>query len=69
LRHFEELGDRYHQADILVHLGDTHQAAGDLAEAEQARLRALRIFDDLGHAAAEPLRTQLHVAGANPPSA
>jgi hypothetical protein len=49
MRLYRLLYDRSLEADTLVHIGDTHQAAGRPAEAALAWRQALEIFDDLGH--------------------
>ena len=54
-----ESGDRYHEAEALTHLGDTHQAAGELAQAREAWQQALAILDDLQHPDADQVRAKL----------
>jgi predicted TPR repeat methyltransferase len=54
-----EVGDRYHEADTLVHLGDARHAAGEHAAAETAWRDALKILDLLGHTAAAKVRARL----------
>ena len=56
---FRELGDRIEEARTLSNLGDTHQAAGQLAAARQAWRQALAIFDDLDDADADTVRAKL----------
>ena len=46
---FLTLGDRYHQADTLTHLGDTHQSTGDLPRARDAWQEAASLLSDLNH--------------------
>jgi tetratricopeptide (TPR) repeat protein len=62
---FRSLGDRYRIADVLVHLGDSHLAAGDPGRARRAWREALGIIEDLDHpdagavhARLRPMRTQ-----------
>jgi hypothetical protein len=56
-----ELGDRFHQAVTLAHLGDTLHAAAadDRPAARSCWPQALAIIDDLEHPDAEPLRDTL----------
>jgi tetratricopeptide (TPR) repeat protein len=54
-----DVGDRRDHAEIMVHLGDAHQAAGEQAAAAQAWRRALAILGDLDQAAAERVRARL----------
>ncbi|GAA1501107.1 hypothetical protein GCM10009827_009160 [Dactylosporangium maewongense] len=60
---YRDAGNRYYEADTLVHLGDCHCAAGAAGLAVQAWRRALDILDDLHHPAAADLR--LRVDGAD----
>ena len=46
-------------AETLGHLGDAHQAAGDLGEARTAWKDALAILDDLHHPDAVRIRAKL----------
>jgi hypothetical protein len=46
---FRDLGDRYKEAEILAHLGDTHHAAGKPTAAYAAGQQALDIRTELGH--------------------
>jgi tetratricopeptide (TPR) repeat protein len=54
-----DLGDGYHEADTLTHLGDTHHATGNLQAARDAWQQALTILDDLDHPDAGQVRTKL----------
>jgi hypothetical protein len=45
---------------VLVHLGDTHAAAGDHAQARRAWRRAMTILDELGQPGAERVRAKLY---------
>jgi hypothetical protein len=56
------VGDRYYEADVLSHLGDTHEAAGDTVTARAAWLRAHTILDQLGHSDADQLAVKLQLA-------
>lgn len=55
---FEELGDRYHQAETLANLGDTYAVAGRADQAEAAWRRAAAMLEELGVPAAG-VRTRL----------
>jgi tetratricopeptide (TPR) repeat protein len=59
LRLARELGDRHLEAETLTHIGDTHQATGQLEEARQALQQALAILDDLHHPDADQVRSRL----------
>ncbi len=65
---FRELGDRYNEAEILIHLGDTHHAAGDLAAGPGAWQQALAILVDLHHPGADQVRAKL-LQMTDPPAA
>jgi DNA-binding SARP family transcriptional activator/predicted negative regulator of RcsB-dependent stress response len=56
---FRSLGDRYWTADVLVHLGDSHLAAGAAAAARAAWREALEILEDLHHPDADAVRSRL----------
>src|SRR6185312_8935886 len=49
LDRLRDLGYRYHQAEVLVHLGDAQHAAGDRAAARTAWQQGLIILDELAH--------------------
>lgn len=51
--------NHYREADTLTRLGDSHQAAGDLAAARAAWHRALSILTDLNHPDADNVRAKL----------
>lgn len=53
------LGDRYHEAFVLTHLGDTMLAANDLAAARDAWQLALAICDETGDPDADEVRARL----------
>jgi tetratricopeptide (TPR) repeat protein len=55
----QEFGDRFHEALYLTHLGDTHHAASELAQARQAWHGALAIFEDLDDPVADQVRAKL----------
>lgn len=59
LRLYRLVHDRYLEADTLVHIGDTHDAAGRGPRAEATWRAALAIFDDLGHPDAGQIRDRL----------
>jgi DNA-binding SARP family transcriptional activator/tetratricopeptide (TPR) repeat protein len=54
-----ELADRYNEADTLDHLGNVHAAEGDAGSAHRVWTEALRIFEDIDHPAADPVRAKL----------
>ena len=54
-----EYGDRYSEAEILIHVGDARHAAGELPQARQAWQQALAIYDDIEHPDAEKVRAKL----------
>ncbi|MET9631914.1 BTAD domain-containing putative transcriptional regulator [Lentzea sp. NPDC006480] len=56
---FRSLGDHYWTADVLIHLGDSHLAAGDAVAAGVAWQEALGILEDLGHPHADAARARL----------
>ncbi|MBB5873537.1 DNA-binding SARP family transcriptional activator [Allocatelliglobosispora scoriae] len=51
--------DRYYEADVLDHLGDSYRAAGDTAAARSAWTQAVEILDQLGHLDADRVRIKL----------
>jgi hypothetical protein len=57
------IGDRYHHADTLAHVGDARRLAAGLPSARRAWHDALVILDDLRHPDGEDMRRKL--AGAN----
>jgi tetratricopeptide (TPR) repeat protein len=56
---FRDFGERFYEAEILTHLGDTRQVADDLQRAREAWQRALAILEDLGHSDADEFRAKL----------
>jgi DNA-binding SARP family transcriptional activator len=54
-----EAGDRYIGAEALSRLGDVHAEAGDPDAAQTAWRDAVAVLDDLGHPAADGVRTKL----------
>jgi tetratricopeptide (TPR) repeat protein len=56
---YRRCGDRYYEADTLVHLGDTIAVADNPDGARDAWQRALVILDDLHHPDATQLRAKL----------
>src|SRR5262249_37814425 len=60
LRLLRDLGDRYHEATTLTHLGDTHHTAGNPDAARDAWQQALTILDQLDHPHADTVRAKLH---------
>lgn len=57
---YGQIGDRYGRADVLSHLGDTYQAAGDPGAARGIWRDALATFEELDHTAASQVRAKLH---------
>lgn len=53
------MSNRYYEGNSLVHLGDTHAAAGDHEAARRTWERALAVLAELGHPDAEQVRTRL----------
>jgi tetratricopeptide (TPR) repeat protein len=53
------LADRYHEAVVLTHLGDTKLAAGDQAGARDTWHEALAILVDIGDPTADEIRARL----------
>lgn len=56
---FRKPGDRYYEAILLGHLGDTHLDAGEPHAARRAWQHALAILDELNLPEAEPMREKL----------
>jgi hypothetical protein len=56
---YDEIGHRWGYAETLGHLGDAHQAAGDLAPARAAWDEALALLDELSHPDADQIRAKL----------
>lgn len=52
-------GERSDEAQVLIHLGDTHAAAGDLDRAAATWQAALALLAELDHPDAERVRTRL----------
>lgn len=59
----EQLGARYHQARVLVHLGDTHRAVGEPHQGRRRWRQALAIMDELGHPDADDVWARLTAPG------
>ena len=59
---FRELGDRYNQASVLVHVGDNLSASKDRAGARAAWREALAILEELSHPDADQVRAKLRPA-------
>jgi hypothetical protein len=55
-----ELGDLWGQAYCLIHVGDTHDLAGDVLGARETWQQALEMLGDLQHPDADRIRTRLH---------
>ncbi len=59
---WRELGNRYHQATTLVHLGETQYSAAGREAARVTWQQALAILDDLHHPDADKVRVKLLLA-------
>jgi DNA-binding SARP family transcriptional activator/tetratricopeptide (TPR) repeat protein len=66
LRLYREVYDRYLEADTLIHIGDTHQAAARPAEARLMWEQALRILEDMSHPEADQVRERMRPITAAP---
>ena len=56
---FREIGDQRTEASILVELGQAQRAGGQADAARQSWQAALDMFEELGDARAEQVRSQL----------
>ena len=56
---FRELGDRYNQASVLIHIGDNLDAHQDPSGAGAAWREALAILEELNHPDADQVRDKL----------
>ena len=56
---YRHSGDRHGEAEALIHLGETHHAAGDLDATLITWQHALTILDGMDHPDAESVRTRL----------
>ncbi len=56
---FRELGDRFHEAIVLNHLGDAYDTVGEAAAAIAAWREALALLDQLGHPDATQTQARL----------
>jgi DNA-binding SARP family transcriptional activator/Tfp pilus assembly protein PilF len=54
-----EVGDRFNQVEILIRLGDSHDADGQPQAARKAWQQALNILNDLDHPLADEIRGRL----------
>jgi tetratricopeptide (TPR) repeat protein len=59
LTRYRELGDRVSEAAVLIHLGDTQEATGNVTTARDTWRRALGIFEDLDQPDAAEARVRL----------
>ena len=59
LRLRQEIGDRYLEADSLLRIGDTHEAAGRREPACAAWLAAYDILGELGHPDADLVKERV----------
>ncbi|WP_327425580.1 tetratricopeptide repeat protein (plasmid) [Streptomyces sp. NBC_01527] len=66
LRIYRKIRDTYLEADTLVHIADTHLAAGRTGEAADTLRQALYILEGIGHPDAEGVRGGLLKLGVNP---
>ena len=53
------LGDRYQEAEFVIHLGDVQHTAGEQAAARESWQRALAILEELDHPEAARARGRL----------
>jgi DNA-binding SARP family transcriptional activator/tetratricopeptide (TPR) repeat protein len=53
------LADKFNEADTLSALADAYERAGDRAAAQHSRLRALALFEEIGHPDADALREKV----------
>jgi hypothetical protein len=60
---FRDSGDPFYEADSLVHLGDSHAAAGDSHRARDAWQAAVTILDEMAHPNAATVRARLSRIG------
>jgi tetratricopeptide (TPR) repeat protein len=58
----QRLGDRYHEAETLTRIGDTHHAGNEDAAVHEAWRLALTIIEELGHPDADLVRSKLRSA-------
>jgi DNA-binding SARP family transcriptional activator/tetratricopeptide (TPR) repeat protein len=56
---YRELGDQLSEAAVLIHLGDTQEATGDVGSARGTWRWALQIFENLDQPDAAEVRTRL----------
>lgn len=70
---FAECGAVCYRAEVLVNLGDTHEAAGDVHEARELWREALEVFEQIHHPGTERLRAKIQdsrmTIGAGPSAA
>jgi hypothetical protein len=59
---YRELGDHHSAASQLTKLGDTYNAIGDTASAQDAWGQALSLLEQLGHPDVEEIRARLREA-------
>jgi tetratricopeptide (TPR) repeat protein len=59
LQGFRAFGSLFNEAEVLTHLGDTHQAIGDSDGARTAWQKALHISDQLAHPIVGEVRARL----------
>jgi hypothetical protein len=59
---YQELTDRFNEADTLNHLGDAHHDAGDIQAARATWARAVRILDEIDHPDGDRVRAKLDLA-------
>jgi hypothetical protein len=56
---YRAVGDRYFEADVLAHLGDSHRAAGNPAAAGDVWQHAFTILTQLNHPDVNEIRAKL----------
>jgi hypothetical protein len=62
-----ELGDRWTEAHVLTHFGDTRHAVADMPQAGRDGKQALTILGDLQHTDADQVRAKLASTGDRDP--
>jgi tetratricopeptide (TPR) repeat protein len=56
---YAEFGAVWYRAEVLINLGDTHEAAGDRRAARELWREALGIFERAHHPGTERLRAKM----------
>jgi tetratricopeptide (TPR) repeat protein len=61
---YRDLGDPGSEGSVLIHLGDSQDAAGDSWSAQGSSRRALALLEAIGHPDADEARARLAAPGA-----